>query len=123
MGPRRLTVAVDFGNGTASFFAEVKCSHALVEEITRLGGRPFFYRTGHSLIKAKMREVSAPFTGEMSGHLFFADEYYGYDDAFYATGRLLRILSRTEKTLSQLLEDIPRYYSTAETRIPYQEWL
>lgn len=58
-----------------------------------MGGRPFFYRTGHSLIKAKMKEVNAPFAGEMSGHLFFTDEYYGFDDAFYATGRLLRILS------------------------------
>jgi len=89
---------------------EVKCSQALVEEIDRLGGRPFFYRTGHSLIKAKMKEVNAPFTGEMSGHLFFAGEYYGFDDAFYATGRLLRILSRTEKTLAQLLAGIPQYY-------------
>ena len=62
--------------------------------------------------------MGAPFTGEISGHLFFADEYYGFDDAFYATGRLLRILSHTEKTLAQLLEGIPKYYSTAETRIP-----
>jgi len=97
---------------------EVKCSQSLVDEVQRLGGKPFFYKTGHSLIKAKMKEISAVFTGEMSGHMFFADEYYGFDDAFYATGRLLRILSRTEKTLSQLLEGIPKYYSTAETRIP-----
>jgi len=67
----------------------LKCSQALVEEITRLGERPSFYRTGHSLIKAKMKEVNAPFTGEMSGHLFFADKYYGFDEAFNATGRLL----------------------------------
>lgn len=97
---------------------EVKCSQALVDEIKRLGGKPVFYKTGHSLIKAKMRETGAIFTGEMSGHMFFADEYYGYDDAFYATGRLLRILSYTEKPLSQHLETIPKYYSTAETRIP-----
>lgn len=97
---------------------EVKCSQALVDEVKRLGGKPFFYKTGHSLIKAKMREVGAPFTGEMSGHIFFADEYYGFDDAFYATGRLLRILSETEAPLSSLLADIPRYYSTAETRVP-----
>jgi phosphomannomutase/phosphoglucomutase len=100
---------------------EVKCSQALVYEIKRLGGKPFFYKTGHSLIKAKMRETGAIFTGEMSGHMFFADEYYGYDDAFYATGRLLRILSNTEKPLSQLLARIPKYYSTAETRIPCPE--
>ncbi|NPV72676.1 MAG: phosphomannomutase/phosphoglucomutase [Pelotomaculum sp.] len=97
---------------------EVKCSQALVDEVRRLGGRPFFYKTGHSLIKAKMKEVGAPFTGEMSGHMFFADEYYGFDDAFYATGRLLRILSNSNRTLSQLLEGVPRYYATAETRIP-----
>ncbi|WP_027718325.1 phosphomannomutase/phosphoglucomutase [Desulfovirgula thermocuniculi] len=102
----------------APAIVEVKCSQALVEEIRRLGGRPVFYKTGHSLIKAKMRELGAVFTGEMSGHMFFADEYYGFDDAFYATGRLLRILSRAELTLSELMADIPRYYSTAETRIP-----
>lgn len=102
----------------APAIVEVKCSQALVEEITRLGGRPFFYRTGHSLIKAKMKETGAPFTGEMSGHMFFADEYYGFDDAFYATGRLLRILSHTDQPLSRFFEGVPRYYSTAETRIP-----
>ena len=74
---------------------EVKCSQALVDEVRRLGGRPEWTRTGHSLIKARMREVGAVFTGEMSGHMFFADEYYGYDDAVYAAGRLLRILSNT----------------------------
>lgn len=97
---------------------EVKCSQALVDEISRLGGRPFFYKTGHSHVKAKMKEAGAVFAGEMSGHLFFADEYYGYDDAFYATGRLLRILSHTDRPLSALLADVPRYYATAETRIP-----
>lgn len=97
---------------------EVKCSQALVDEVTRLGGRPLFYKTGHSLIKAKMKEIGAVFTGEMSGHMFFADEYYGYDDAFYAAGRLLRILSNTSQTLSELLANIPKYYATAETRIP-----
>ncbi|HAF17230.1 MAG: phosphomannomutase/phosphoglucomutase [Thermacetogeniaceae bacterium] len=97
---------------------EVKCSQSLVDEIKRLGGKPIFYKTGHSLIKAKMKETGAVFTGEMSGHMFFADEYYGYDDALYATGRLLRILSQQDKPLSQLLADIPHYHSTAETRIP-----
>lgn len=97
---------------------EVKCSQALVDEASRMGGRPLFYKTGHSLIKAKMKETGAVFTGEMSGHMFFADEYYGYDDAFYATGRLLRILSNTPKTLSELLAHIPKYYATAETRVP-----
>ncbi len=96
---------------------EVKCSQALVEEIKRLGGKPIFYKTGHSLIKAKMKEVGAIFTGEMSGHMFFADEYYGFDDAFYAGGRLLRILSHADQTLNQMLADVPKYYSTAETRV------
>jgi phosphomannomutase/phosphoglucomutase len=96
---------------------EVKCSQALVDEIRRLGGRPEFTRTGHSLIKARMREVGAVFTGEMSGHMFFADDYYGYDDAVYAAGRLLRILSRTDRPLSALAAEIPRYYATPETRV------
>jgi phosphomannomutase/phosphoglucomutase len=96
---------------------EVKCSQVLYEEIERLGGRPMFYKTGHSLIKAKMKELGAVFTGEMSGHMFFADEYYGYDDAVYAAGRLLRILTKTEKKVSELLADIPRYYNTPEIRV------
>ncbi len=97
---------------------EGKCSQALVDEVTRLGGKPVFYRTGHSLIKAKMKELHAPFTGEMSGHMFFADEYYGYDDAFYAAGRLLRLLSESHRPLSAIVDELPRYYSTAETRVP-----
>ncbi|NLU10664.1 MAG: phosphomannomutase/phosphoglucomutase [Tepidanaerobacter acetatoxydans] len=97
---------------------EVKCSQALVDEVKKLGGKPIFYKTGHSLIKAKMREIGAIFTGEMSGHMFFADEYYGFDDAFYAAARLLRILSNTDKKLSELLADVPKYYSTPEIRVP-----
>lgn len=96
---------------------EVKCSQALVEEVERLGGKPMFYRTGHSLIKAKMKEIGAVFTGEMSGHMFFADEYFGFDDALYAAARLLRILSNTDKSLSDLLSDVPYYPSTPETRV------
>lgn len=96
---------------------EVKCSQTLYDEIQRLGGHPEFFKTGHSLIKARMRELNAVFTGEMSGHMFFADEYFGYDDAFYATGRLLRILSHTDKPLSALLSDVPVLPSTPEVRI------
>jgi phosphomannomutase/phosphoglucomutase len=102
----------------ADVIVEVKCSQALVDAVVRMGGKPQFYKTGHSLIKAKMREINALFTGEMSGHMFFADEFYGFDDAFYATGRLLRILSNSEQTLAEMLADVPVYYSTAETRIP-----
>jgi phosphomannomutase/phosphoglucomutase len=97
---------------------EVKCSEALYEEIKKLGGNPVFYKTGHSLIKAKMREIGAVFTGEMSGHMFFSDEYYGFDDALYAGARLLRILAGTEKKLSHLLSDVPKYHSTPEIRVP-----
>lgn len=102
----------------AEAIVEVKCSQALVDEIRRLGGRPFFYKTGHSLIKAKMKEIGAVFTGEMSGHMFFADEYYGFDDALYAGARLLRILSHTDRPLSALLADVPRYFATPEVRVP-----
>ncbi|TYP56669.1 phosphomannomutase/phosphoglucomutase [Thermosediminibacter litoriperuensis] len=101
----------------ATAIVEVKCSQALVEEIEKLGGKPMFYKTGHSLIKAKMKEIGAVFTGEMSGHMFFADEYYGFDDALYAAARLLRILSRTGRKLSELLSDVPKYYSTPEIRV------
>ncbi|HBT48482.1 MAG: Phosphomannomutase [Caldanaerobacter subterraneus] len=101
----------------ADAIVEVKCSQALVEEIEKLGGKPLFYKTGHSLIKAKMKEINAVFTGEMSGHMFFADEYYGFDDAAYAAARLLRILSNTDESLSELLADVPKYPSTPEIRL------
>jgi phosphomannomutase/phosphomannomutase/phosphoglucomutase len=97
---------------------EVKCSQALIDEIKRLGGEPILYKTGHSLIKAKMKEIDAIFTGEMSGHMFFADEYYGFDDAIYAGARLLSLLSRSDKSLKEMLTDIPHYYSTPEIRVP-----
>jgi phosphomannomutase/phosphoglucomutase len=100
---------------------EVKCSDLLVREIARLGGKPVFYKTGHSLIKAKMKELKAVFTGEMSGHMFFADEYYGYDDAVYAAARLLRIMAERDEPLSRLLSDLPQTYATPELRIPCPE--
>ncbi|ATW25193.1 phosphomannomutase/phosphoglucomutase [Candidatus Formimonas warabiya] len=100
---------------------EVKCSDLLVQEIERLGGKPVFYKTGHSLIKAKMQELKAVFTGEMSGHLFFADEYFGFDDAIYAAARLLRILSQNDQSLSDLLSGIPKTFSTPELRIACTE--
>jgi phosphomannomutase/phosphomannomutase/phosphoglucomutase len=102
----------------AKAIVEVKCSQALIDEIKCLGGEPILYKTGHSLIKAKMKEIGAVFTGEMSGHMFFADDYYGFDDAVYAGARLLALLSRSDKTLQKMLEDIPRYYSTPEIRVP-----
>lgn len=95
---------------------EVKSSMALPETVEKLGGRPLWWCAGHSLVKAKMREEHALFSGEVSGHMFFADEYFGYDDAFYAAERLARIISNTDKSLSELMEDIPLYPSTIETR-------
>jgi phosphomannomutase/phosphoglucomutase len=103
--------------GPASVVFEVKCSQALSEEIKKLGGNPVMGSTGHSLIKKKMKEVGAVLAGEMSGHIFFADKYFGFDDAIYAAIRLVGICSRTELPLSQLLSDVPRYYSTPEIRI------
>jgi phosphomannomutase/phosphoglucomutase len=105
----------------ASIIFEVKSSQALSEEIERAGGVPVMWKTGHSLIKEKMKELQSPLAGEMSGHLFFADEYYGYDDAIYAACRLLRLISREGKRLSELLSDVPEYYSTPETRVPCSE--
>ncbi len=96
---------------------EVKCSQSLVDAVNRLGGHPEFTRTGHSLVKAKMREKNALFTGEMSGHMFFRDEYYGFDDAIYAALRLLRLLSNSRETLAEMLQEIPKYRSTPEVRV------
>jgi phosphomannomutase / phosphoglucomutase len=101
----------------APIIFEVKCSQALVEEIQKAGGRPIMYRTGHSLIKEKMKESGAPLAGEMSGHLFFADEYYGYDDAVYGAARLLRYLAAQNRTIEQMLSDVPHFYSTPEIRV------
>jgi phosphomannomutase/phosphoglucomutase len=100
----------------ATVIFEVKCSKGLIQRIQELGGVPLMYKTGHSLIKAKMKEEKAPLAGEMSGHIFFADRYYGYDDAIYAALRLLEILSRGEK-LSTLASRVPKYFSTPEIRI------
>jgi phosphomannomutase/phosphoglucomutase len=74
------------------------------------------WRTGHSNLKKKMKETHSPLAGEMSGHLFFADRYYGYDDAIYASARLIELLSKTDKKVSELLQDVPKYYSTPEIR-------
>ena len=96
---------------------DVKCSQALPEYIEQHGGKPTMWKTGHSLIKAKMKELQAPLGGEMSGHMFFADDYFGYDDAIYASGRLMQILSNEDRRLSELAETIPFFFSTPEIRI------
>lgn len=102
----------------SQILVEVKCSQLLIDEIKRLGGIPVIYKTGHSLIKAKMREIGAILAGEMSGHMFFKDEYFGFDDAVYAALRLIRILSNSNMTLSEMLSDLPKVYSTPEIRVP-----
>jgi len=101
----------------ATFVAEVKCSQNLFSDIEKHGGRAIMWRTGHSLIKEKMREEKAALGGEMSGHIFFADRYFGYDDAIYASCRVLELLSKTEKKLSDLLADVPKTYITPEIRV------
>jgi phosphomannomutase len=102
----------------ATIIADVKASQTLFDEIARLGGVPLMWRTGHSLIKAKMAEVGAPLAGEMSGHIFFADRYYGYDDALYAAVRLLGFLSRSDADLATLRDRLPQAVNTPELRFP-----
>jgi len=102
----------------ATFIAEVKCSQTLYHDIEKHGGRAIMWKTGHSLIKQKMKEVKAELAGEMSGHMFFADRYFGFDDAIYASCRLLEILAATGKSITELLNDVPRTYNTPEIRVP-----
>ena len=104
------------GPGVPVIF-DVKCSQALPDEITRAGGTPVMWKTGHSLIKDKMKELRAPLAGEMSGHMFFADGYYGYDDALYGAARLLRIVADSGRTVRELLADVPEFVSTPEIRV------
>ena len=101
----------------ATFVAEVKCSQNLFDDIEKHGGKALMWKTGHSLIKAKMKEEKAVLGGEMSGHIFFADRYFGYDDAIYASCRLIELLSKTDKKLSQLLDDVPKTQITPEIRV------
>ncbi|MDZ7830853.1 MAG: phosphomannomutase/phosphoglucomutase [Desulfobacterales bacterium] len=101
----------------ATFISEVKCSKTMYDDIEKNGGRAIMWKTGHSLIKEKMKAENAELAGEMSGHMFFADRYLGYDDAIYASGRLIEILSRTGRTVSDLLADVPPTFSTPEIRV------
>lgn len=104
------------GPGHAVIF-DVKCSDVLHDELRRIGLRPVMWKTGHSLIKAKMRELDAPLAGEMSGHMFFAGDYYGFDDALFAAARLLAYVAREGRPVSVLLADLPQPYATPEIRI------
>lgn len=105
----------------ATFIAEVKCSQTLFDDIAKNGGNPIMWKAGHSLIKAKMKEERALLAGEMSGHMFFADRYFGYDDAIYAGARLLEILSHNKESLSARLSDIPKMVNTPEIRMECPE--
>jgi phosphomannomutase / phosphoglucomutase len=100
----------------ATIIGDVKCSQTLFDHVQKLGGRPIMWKTGHSLIKTKMKEEKASIAGEMSGHFFFADRYYGYDDAIYAALRLLEILTTESRPLSQLLSALPKRHFTPELR-------
>jgi phosphomannomutase/phosphoglucomutase len=100
---------------------EVKCSYTLYDDIAKHGGRPIMWKAGHSLIKAKMKEEKALLAGEMSGHIFFAHRWFGFDDGIYSSGRLLELLSHTDRPLSALLADVPRTESTPELRVDCPE--
>jgi len=101
----------------AKIIFEVKCSQALIDDIKEHGGVPVMYRTGHSFIKKKMREENSPLAGEMSGHFFFADRYYGYDDGIYAGLRMTELLSEGKQKLSDIITALPKFYSTPEIRV------
>lgn len=105
----------------AAVIGEVKCSHLLYNDIKAHGGRPVMWKTGHSLIKQKMKETGALLAGEMSGHIFFADRYYGFDDATYAALRLAEIIAETDKPLSAFFKGVPETVSTPEIRVECPE--
>ena len=101
----------------ATVIGDVKCSQLLFDAVAEAGGVPLMWKTGHSLVKTKMRETGAPLAGEMSGHLFFADRYLGYDDALYAAVRLIELISGGPETLSERLQGLPEVFATPELRL------
>jgi phosphomannomutase len=105
----------------ATIIADVKASQTLFDEIARLGGKPLMWRTGHSIIKAKMHETKAPLAGEMSGHIFFADRWYGFDDALYAAIRILSIVARSPDSLAAMRDRLPSVVNTPELRFQVDE--
>jgi phosphomannomutase / phosphoglucomutase len=109
-----------FGPGTPVIF-DVKSSEVLRKALTAAGAQPVMWKTGHSLIKAKMKELNAPLAGEMSGHMFFGGDYFGFDDALFAAARLLEIVSRQPFGLATLLADLPRTFTTSELRVDWPE--
>jgi phosphomannomutase/phosphoglucomutase len=108
------------GAGQSIIF-DVKCSQALPDAVRAAGGEPLMWKTGHSLIKDKMKETHAPVAGEMSGHMFFEEGFYGHDDALYGAARLLRIVADSGRSVSELLADVPKFVSTPELRVDVPE--
>ena len=105
----------------AAIIGDVKCSQVMFDEISRLGGKPIMWNTGHSLVKAKMAEENAPLAGELSGHIFFKDGYYGFDDALYCAIRLMNAAAETQEPFSSLSAHLPTLYNTPEVRIEVDE--
>jgi phosphomannomutase/phosphoglucomutase len=105
----------------AEIIFDVKCSQGLIEDIAAHGGRPSMWKTGHSLIKSRLHQTGAPLAGEMSGHMFFSEGFFGFDDALFAAGRLLRYVASTGQRFDQLVDSIPRYHATPETRLACPE--
>jgi phosphomannomutase/phosphoglucomutase len=103
-------------NPGADVLFDVKCSQGLTEWIEELGGNPIMWKTGHSLLKAKMKEIKCPIAGEMSGHIFLADNYYGFDDAIFVSARFYELVSESGKTVSEIIGEMPYYESTPEIR-------
>ena len=101
----------------AEIIFDVKCSQGLIEDIEAHGGRPSMWKTGHSLIKSRLHETGAPLAGEMSGHMFFSEGFFGFDDALFAAGRLLRYVAASGRSLAELVDSIPHYHATPETRL------
>ncbi len=105
----------------AAIIGDIKCSQVMFDEINKMGGKAVIWKTGHSLIKAKMAEMNAPLAGELSGHIFFADKYYGYDDALYCGIRLLNALDSAKGGLSSLTKGLPVLHNTPEIRFEVPE--
>ncbi|NOT34195.1 MAG: phosphomannomutase/phosphoglucomutase [Candidatus Eisenbacteria bacterium] len=105
----------------AEVIFDVKCSQGLAEDIAAHGGKPTMWKTGHSLIKQRLLQTGAPIAGEMSGHMFFSEGYFGFDDALFAAGRLMRFVAASGKTLGELVDTLPQYFATPETRLACSE--
>src|SRR4029079_71789 len=108
-------------NPGATIIADVKASQILFDHVGRIGGTPLMWKTGHSLIKSKMKETNAPLAGEMSGHIFFQHRWYGFDDALYAAVRLIEAVSASGKSMNEIVDEMPKSVATPELRFPVDE--